>query len=92
MRWPTWREVMPSLAVAAFFLGGLYWVFRSASASAAAEALAPVYEELANLKEAVVTNGTVMAGVDEQLWETNSRLGSIQGHLEALREASNQTP
>lgn len=92
MRWPTWREVMPSLAVAAFFLGGLYWVFRSASASAAAEALAPVYEELANLKEAVVTNGTVMAGVDEQLWETNSRLGSIQGHLAALREASNKSP
>lgn len=92
MRWPTWREVIPSLAVAAFFLGGLYLVFRSASASAAAEALAPVYEELADLKEAVVANGDVMAGVDEQLWETNSRLGSIQGHLEALREASNRSP
>ena len=84
MRWPTWREVIPSLAVAAFCLGGLYWVFRSASASAAAaaaEVLVPVYEELADLKEAVVANGDVMNGIDERLGETNSRLGTIQGHL-----------
>ena len=89
MRWPTWREVVPSLAVAALCLGGLYWVLRSASASAAAEALVPVNEELADLKEAVVANGDVMNGVDEQLSEVNSRLGSIQGHLEALRAAAN---
>ena len=84
MRWPTWREALPALAVAAFCLGGLYLVFRSASASAAAaaaEALVPVYEELADLKEAVVVNGEVMNGIDEQLGETNGRLESIERHL-----------